>query len=101
MKNEQSYSEEYSLENRPLEIFQKSRKRDQLQIMLALMEAATEPAKKTHLLFSIRINYYQLIRYLDLLCGLGMLEEIAVPFEGYRITEKGRALLALLAAPVS
>lgn len=75
---------------------QKRKKRDKLDIIVDLLEAVKEPAKKTHLLYTTKINYYQLIRYLDLLSRPGLLEEISDPFEGYIITRKGRILLMLL-----
>ncbi|HEY7734170.1 MAG TPA: winged helix-turn-helix domain-containing protein [Nitrososphaera sp.] len=80
---------------------QKQRKRNQMDVMFELLAAATEPAKKTHLLFRTKINYYQLVRYLDLLTGLGMLEAVSEPFEGYMITEKGRTALQLFNRPVA
>jgi predicted transcriptional regulator len=80
---------------------QKQKKRNQMDVMFELLAAATEPAKKTHLLFRTKINYYQLIRYLDLLSGLGMLEAISDPFEGYVITEKGRTALRLFNRPIA
>ncbi len=72
-----------------------------MDVMFELLAAASEPAKKTHLLFRTKINYYQLVRYLDLLTGLGMLEAISEPFEGYMITEKGRTALQLFNRPIA
>lgn len=73
----------------------KTEKRDKLDLLLELLEATTETTKKTHLIYRLRINYYQLTRYLDLLLKLGMVEEVSVPIEGYSITEKGRIMLGL------
>ena len=70
-------------------------KRDKLDILLGILEIANVPIKKTHILYKANINFYQLTRYLDLLLGLGMLEQITEPFSGYRITEKGRQMLHL------
>jgi predicted transcriptional regulator len=80
---------------------QKQRKRNQMEVMFELLGAATEPAKKTHLLFRTKINYYQLVRYLGLLTSLGMLEAVSEPFEGYMITEKGRTALQLFNRPIA
>jgi predicted transcriptional regulator len=53
--------------------------------------------KKTHILYLVKLNHYQLTRYLGLLLRLEMVEEISAPFTGYRITDKGRILLKLFA----
>jgi len=74
---------------------QKQDKRDQLDLLLELLKETKEPVKKTHILYRMRINYYQLSRYLNLLLGLGMVEEITDPLEGFKITEKGRTVLSL------
>ncbi|HKU48416.1 MAG TPA: winged helix-turn-helix domain-containing protein [Nitrososphaera sp.] len=73
----------------------KTEKRDKLDLLLELLEATNEPTKKTHLIYRLRINYYQLTRYLDLLLKLEMVEEVTKPFEGYTITEKGRIMQRL------
>ena len=70
-------------------------KRDKLEILLGILEIARSPVKKTHILYKANINFYQLTRYLDLLKGLDMLEEIDQPYKGYRTTEKGRQMLDL------
>ena len=73
----------------------KPEKRDKLDLLLELLEATNEPTKKTHLIYRLRINYYQLTRYLDLLLKLEMVAEVSTPFEGYAITEKGRIMQSL------
>lgn len=73
----------------------KTEKRDKLDLLLELLEATSEPTKKTHLIYRLRINYYQLTRYLDLLLKLDMVQEVSSPFEGYAITEKGRVMRSL------
>lgn len=73
----------------------KSEKRDKLDLLLELLEATNEPTKKTHLIYRLRINYYQLTRYLDLLLKLDMVKEVSRPFDGYTITDKGRIMLGL------
>ena len=70
-------------------------KRDKLEILLGILEIARSPVKKTHILYKANINFYQLTRYLDLLKGLDMLEEIDQPYKGFRTTEKGRQMLNL------
>jgi Predicted transcriptional regulator len=73
----------------------KPEKRDKLDLLLELLDATNEPTKKTHLIYRLRINYYQLTRYLDLLLKLGMVEEVSHPFDGFAITDKGRIMLGL------
>ena len=70
-------------------------KRDMLAIMLKILDIANEPVRKTHILYSAGINFYQLSRYLNFLLKLGLLEELSEPYTGYRTTEKGRACLKL------
>lgn len=66
-----------------------------LAIMLKILDIANEPVRKTHILYSAGINFYQLSRYLNLLLKLGLIEEFTAPYIGYMITEKGRACLKL------
>jgi predicted transcriptional regulator len=66
-----------------------------LAIMLKILDIANEPVRKTHILYSAGINFYQLSRYLNFLLKLGLLEELTDPYVGYRTTEKGRACLKL------
>lgn len=73
----------------------KLEKRDKLDLILELLSATSEPVKKTHLLYRMRINHAQLSRYLSFLLELGMIVEASKPLEGYVITEKGRVLLSL------
>lgn len=73
----------------------KTEKRDKLDLLLQLLDATSEPIKKTHLIYRLRINYYQLTRYLDMLLKLDMVQEVSSPFEGYAITEKGRTMRSL------
>jgi len=70
-------------------------RRDKIDIILAILEITNQAVKKTHILYTAKINFYQLSRYLELLLNIGLVEEISQPFEGYRITEKGRLMLNL------
>jgi predicted transcriptional regulator len=69
-----------------------------LAIMLKILDIANEPVKKTHILYSAGINFYQLSRYLNFLLKLGLLEVLTEPYPVYRTTEKGRACLKLLSS---
>ncbi len=70
-------------------------KRDKLDIILIILDVANEPVRKTHILYSAGINYYQLTRYLDLLLKAKMIEQVDEPHPAFRTTEKGRLLLKL------
>ncbi|MGH9878476.1 MAG: winged helix-turn-helix domain-containing protein [Nitrososphaerales archaeon] len=81
-----------------MEPAQQHPKRDMLAIMLKILDIANEPVKKTHILYSAGINFYQLSRYLRFLLKLGLIEELTEPYNGYRTTEKGRACLKLFSS---
>ena len=70
-------------------------KRDKLDILLGILGIANSTVKKTHILYRANINFYQLTKYLDLLQGLEMIEEVDEPYKGYKTTEKGRQMLEL------
>jgi predicted transcriptional regulator len=74
---------------------QKQRRRDQLDLLMELLEATGEPVKKTRLLYITAMNHEQVTRHLDFLVSHHMVEKISRPFEGYRITDNGRTLLTL------
>ena len=74
---------------------QKQRRRDQLDLLMELLEATREPVKKTRLLYVTAMNHEQVTRHLDFLVSHSMVEKISRPFEGYRITDNGRTLLTL------
>lgn len=75
---------------------QKPGRRDQIAMLIELLKETSEPVKKTHLLYRTRTNYYQITRYLNLLQKWDMIENVSQPFDGFRITEKGRTLLRLM-----
>jgi len=70
-------------------------RRDRMDILLQILEIACQPTKKTHILYTAKINFYQLSRYLDLLLKIEMVEEVHEPIQGYKTTEKGRVFLRL------
>jgi predicted transcriptional regulator len=87
------------LEHRRIDVIKEERtpieRRDKLDILLAILEITRQPVKKTHILYTAKINFFQLTKYLDLLLAIGMVEVVSTPFEGYLITEKGRLLINL------
>ena len=86
------------VERRPMdgeEVRTPIERRDKLDILLEILEITRQPVKKTHILYTARINFLQLTKYLDFLLAIGMVEVVSSPFEGYMITEKGRILTKL------
>jgi predicted transcriptional regulator len=70
---------------------QKSSRRDRVQILLKMLQAAESPIRKTHLMYGAGINFYQLEKHLTFLIGSGMIEELEQDETvAYRTTEKGR-----------
>jgi len=79
---------------------QKLQRRNQVEIMIAILNKIIEPSKKTHILYGVSLNYSQLVSYLQMLLELKLIEEIVEPFEGYRIADKGRLFLQLIGTPI-
>ncbi len=73
-------------------------KRDRLEIMINILELATESTKKTRLLYGVGINHSQLKRYLQMLEELGMIKKSSK--SEYIITDKGRIFLELMSKSV-
>ncbi len=73
-------------------------KRDRLDIMVSILELATTPIKKTHILYRANINHGQLIKYLEMLKELGMIKNNNNNL--YIITDKGRIFLDMMSKEV-
>ncbi|MGI0037152.1 MAG: winged helix-turn-helix domain-containing protein [Nitrososphaera sp.] len=77
---------------------QKTTRRDRVQILLKMLQAAQVPIRKTHLMYGAGINFYQLEKHLSFLMGSGMVEELEYEDTvAYRTTEKGRMFSELFA----
>jgi predicted transcriptional regulator len=77
---------------------QKATRRDRVQILLKMLQAAQVPIRKTHLMYGAGINFYQLEKHLSFLIGSGMIEELHDDETvAYRTTEKGRMFSELFA----
>jgi predicted transcriptional regulator len=76
-------------------------KRNQLELLVDFLNIASEPVKKTHVIYSLQINHYQFQSYLNMLLKFGMIEQIERPFKGLLITQKGRMLLEIFNLPKS
>lgn len=76
----------------------KPARRDRVQILLKMLQAAQTPIRKTHLMYGAGINFYQLEKHLSFLISSGMMEEIVhEDAVAYRTTEKGRMFSELFA----
>ena len=77
---------------------QKATRRDRVQILLKMLQAAQVPIRKTHLMYGAGINFYQLEKHLSFLMSSGMMEEMEHDDTvAYRTTEKGRMFSELFA----
>ena len=79
-----------------VEPIKQTEKRDKLDIMIQLLQIAREPIKKTRIMQVAYLNFYQVSKYLEYLIGAGLLETVAKPYPGFKITEKGRMFLTLM-----
>jgi predicted transcriptional regulator len=64
-----------------------------------MLQAASAPIKKTHLMYGAGINFYQLEKHLSFLLASGMIEEVSQDDDtvAFRTTEKGRLFSELFA----
>jgi predicted transcriptional regulator len=77
---------------------QKATRRDRVQILLKMLQAAQVPIRKTHLMYGAGINFYQLEKHLSFLIISGMIEELHEDETlAYRTTAKGRMFSELSA----
>jgi predicted transcriptional regulator len=73
-------------------------RRDELSIMKDLLGNMNQPVKLTHMLYRTNLSYAQMKKYLDNLIQMGLAEEIKDPFRSFKITEKGRMFMQIVAA---
>ena len=73
-------------------------RRDELTIMKDLMANMYQPTRLTHMLYRTNLSHGQLRKYLKTLVQMGLIEEIENPFRSYKITERGRAFMQIVAA---
>jgi predicted transcriptional regulator len=67
-------------------------RRSSLGIILEMLELCQEPTRKTHILFTLRLNFDQLRKLLTQLMGKNMLEIR----DGFVVTtDKGRTMLSM------
>lgn len=73
------------------------RRRDSLTIMTDLLETMSLPTRLTHILYRTNLSYPQLKKHLELLVGMGFVQEIKKPTHSFVVTEKGRMFVQLIA----
>ena len=73
-----------------------STRRDQMTIMVDIMGVMKEPQRLTHVLYRSNMSYSQLIKYLNELKAMGMIEEHKEPFRSFKITSKGKLFREML-----
>jgi len=73
-----------------------SARRDKIAIMLDLLNNIQEPMRLTHLLYKSNMSYSQLIKYLDTLKQLGLIQQQEKPHRVFMITDDGRSFVNLL-----
>jgi predicted transcriptional regulator len=71
-------------------------RRDQLTIMGDLLVNIQEPRRLTHLLYRSNMSYSQLVRYLDTLIEMGLIDEQKKPFRSFSITDDGKAFMKIV-----
>jgi len=71
-------------------------RRDQITIMLDLLQNIQEPKRLTHVLYSSNMSYSQLVKYMDSLKEYGFVKEEKKPFRQYLITGDGKAFVNIM-----
>lgn len=71
-------------------------RRDQITIMGDLLANTMEPRRLTHLLYSSNMSYSQLVKYLNILLDLGLIDEQKKPFRSFTITDKGKSFMSII-----
>ncbi len=73
-----------------------STRRNQLTIMTDLLETVQEPQRLTHILYKSNMSYSQLVKYLNDMIKLKLVEEHSKPFRSFSITSKGIQFLEMI-----
>ena len=71
-------------------------RRDKITIMGDLLDIIQEPRRVTHILYKSNMSYVQLLKYLDNLKDLGLVEVRTKPYRSYMITENGKTFMSLI-----
>jgi len=71
-------------------------RRDQVTIMADMLGIIGSPQRLTHILYRSNMSYGQLIKYLQEMKEMGMIEEHKKPFRSFKITNKGKLFREML-----
>ena len=71
-------------------------RRDKLAIMADLLKNMQEPKRLTHILYASNMSYGQLVKYLEKLTTMGLIQESKHPFRSFAITDSGKIFMNLL-----
>lgn len=69
------------------------KRRNAMEIVVNILEEATDGINKTRLVYRTNLNFLLIQRYIDYLVNKGLLEVKTTPSTLYATTDKGRALL--------
>jgi len=73
--------------------------RSRIDIIANILQAASEGAKKTHIMYQCNLSFRQLCAYLDFLVDIGFLKSVASKTENqgdsmlFETTSKGKAFI--------
>ena len=74
-----------------------NKRRSEIGILGEILKLAQDGIKKTHIQYKANLSYSQLQTFLKFAVDKGLLEEVQHnPYLGYRTTERGLELLALI-----
>lgn len=74
-----------------------NKRRSEIGILGEILKLAQEGIKKTHIQYKANLSYSQLQTFLKFTVDKGLLERVQHnPYHGYKTTEKGFELLALI-----
>jgi len=71
-------------------------RRNQVTIMADMLGIIQTPKRLTHILYRSNMSYGQLIKYLQEMKEMGMIEELQKPFRSFKITNKGKLFREML-----
>ncbi len=71
-------------------------RRDKVTIMGDLLNIMQEPRRLTHILYKSNMSYVQLVKYLDNLMDMGLVEKRKMPYRSFTITSNGKLFMDLV-----
>lgn len=71
-------------------------RRDQIGIMTDLLQNMQESRKLTHILYASNMSYGQLVKYLNTMIEMGLVEELHMPYRAYKMTTDGKLFVDLI-----